>query len=59
MLMIPVEHPKGYEESLTNMPADIRVAVPHYKPIRNETDEEPDYFLHDDEWLVYLTLSKD
>ena len=37
-----------------NMPTDIRVAVPYYKPTRNETGEEPNYFLHEtDEWLVY------
>ena len=46
---------KAMAESLKlNMPADIRVAVPYYKPTRNETGEEPNYFLHEtDEWLVY------
>ena len=46
---------KAMAESLKlNMPTDIRVAVPYYKPTRNETGEEPDYFLHEsDEWLVY------
>ena len=46
---------RAMKESLKlNMPTDIRVAVPYYKPIRNQTDEEPDYFLHEtDEWLVY------
>ena len=46
---------KAMAESLKlNMPADIRVAVPYYKPTRNETREEPNYFLHEtDEWLVY------
>ena len=41
-----------------NMPTDIRVAVPYY-PTRNETGEEPDYFLHEsEEWLVYPLPSK-
>ena len=37
-----------------NTPEDIRVAVPWYKPSRNETDLVPDYFLHETaEWLVF------
>lgn len=37
-----------------NAPKDIRVAVPYYKPDRNETDRTPDYFLHEtDAWLKY------
>lgn len=37
-----------------NMPQDIRVAVPYFKPSRNKTDRLPEYFLHEtDEWLVY------
>ena len=37
-----------------NTPDDIRVAVPWYKPERNETDREPDYFLRKtNEWLVF------
>ena len=37
-----------------NMPEDIRVAVPWYKPSRNETDLVPDYFLREtSEWLVF------
>ena len=37
-----------------NTPEDIRVAVPWYKPERNETDLEPDYFIRKtDEWLVF------
>ena len=37
-----------------NTPSDIRVAVPWYKPGRNQTDIEPDYYLHEtDEWLVF------
>ena len=37
-----------------NTPEDMRVAVPWYKPSRNETDIEPDYFVHETaEWLVF------
>lgn len=37
-----------------NMPADIRVAVPYYKPSRNETSRVPDYYLHEtNAWLKY------
>jgi uncharacterized protein len=37
-----------------NTPEDIRVAVPWFKPTRNETDVVPDYFLHETaEWLVF------
>jgi hypothetical protein len=37
-----------------NTPVDIRVAVPWFKPTRNETDVIPDYFLHETaEWLVF------
>ena len=37
-----------------NMPEQVRVAVPFYKPARNQTDREPEYFLYEsDEWLVY------
>ena len=37
-----------------NTPEDIRVAVPWFKPTRNETDIKPDYFLHETaEWLVF------
>ena len=36
-----------------NMPTDVRVAVPWYKPSRNRTGHEPDYYLHETEdWLV-------
>ncbi len=36
-----------------NMPADVRVAVPWYKPASNRTSRIPDYFLHEtDRWLV-------
>ena len=37
-----------------NFPQDVRVAVPYFKPSRNETDRRPEYFLHEtDEWLIY------
>lgn len=37
-----------------NTPEDIRVAVPWFKPSRNETDLTPDYFLREtDAWLVF------
>lgn len=37
-----------------NTPGDIRVAVPYYKPSRNEVGREPDYYLHATEaWLKY------
>jgi hypoxanthine phosphoribosyltransferase len=37
-----------------NTPEDIRVAVPWFKPTRNETDVIPDYYLHETaEWLVF------
>ncbi|HNP36798.1 MAG TPA: phosphoribosyltransferase family protein [Woeseiaceae bacterium] len=37
-----------------NTPEDIRIAVPWYKPSRNETDLTPDYYIHEtDEWLVF------
>lgn len=37
-----------------NTPEDIRMAVPWYKPSRNETDLVPDYYLRETaEWLVF------
>ena len=37
-----------------NMPADVRVAVPYYKPGRNKTSLTPDYYLHETEiWLKF------
>ena len=37
-----------------NTPEDIRIAVPFYKPTRNETDIVPDYYEHETtEWLVF------
>lgn len=37
-----------------NIPSDIRIAVPYYKPSRNRTDRVPDYYLHETEqWLKF------
>ncbi len=37
-----------------NTPEEIRVAVPWFKPDRNQTDIVPDYYLHETtEWLVF------
>jgi len=36
-----------------NMPRDVRLAVPWYKPSNNRTGRVPDYYLHEtDKWLV-------
>ena len=36
-----------------NMPADVRVAAPYYKPANRRTARIPDYYLHEcNEWLV-------
>jgi hypoxanthine phosphoribosyltransferase len=37
-----------------NTPGDIRMAMPYYKPSRNQTDLKPDYYLYETEqWLKY------
>ena len=37
-----------------NTPAEIRVAVPYYKPTRNRVGVEPDYHLHETEqWIKF------
>ncbi len=37
-----------------NMPEDVRIAVPWFKPARNRTNMTPDYWNHEtDEWLVF------
>jgi hypoxanthine phosphoribosyltransferase len=37
-----------------NMPAEVRIAVPYYKPSRNQTSFKPDYYLHETKvWLKY------
>ena len=36
-----------------NMPHDVRVAAPYYKPARNRTDRVPDYYVRETyNWLV-------
>jgi len=36
-----------------NMPENVRIAVPWYKPDNNRTTRAPDYYLHEtDRWLV-------
>jgi hypoxanthine phosphoribosyltransferase len=40
--------------SRNNMPKDVRVACPWYKPKNNKVDRVPDYYVHEsDEWLVF------
>jgi hypoxanthine phosphoribosyltransferase len=40
--------------SRANMPKNIRIACPSYKPQNNKTDIVPDYFVHESaEWLVF------
>ena len=42
------------ERARRNTPRDIRIATAYYKPESNETDREPDYFVHETErWLVF------
>lgn len=37
-----------------NMPEEIRIAAPWYKPEKNRTERVPDYYLHEtDDWLVF------
>jgi hypoxanthine phosphoribosyltransferase len=37
-----------------NLPDDIRVATPWFKPKKNVTGIIPDYFIHEtDQWLVF------
>lgn len=41
-------------KSRRNAPRDIRVAVPYYKPDRNQTERVPDYYLHETgQWLKF------
>jgi hypoxanthine phosphoribosyltransferase len=43
-----------HDKARLNTPADIRVAVPYYKPGRNETGRIPDYFLHEtNQWIKF------
>jgi hypoxanthine phosphoribosyltransferase len=47
-----IEHLRG--KARLNTPHDIRIAVPYYKPTRNQVNFAPDYYLHETEqWLKY------
>lgn len=47
-----IEHLR--KKARRNSPQGIRVAVPYYKPSRNQTGRVPDYFLHESEaWLKF------
>ncbi len=42
------------EKLRRNTPREIRVAVPYYKPTRNQTALVPDYYLHETErWIKF------
>lgn len=42
------------DKSRRNTPNDIRIATPWFKPNNNQTEREPEYFLHaTDDWLVF------
>ena len=33
---------------------EIRIATPYFKPNKNQTENKPDYYLHEtDQWLVF------
>ncbi len=37
-----------------NMPEDVRIAVPYYKPTRNQIGKAPDYYVYETaDWLKY------
>jgi hypoxanthine phosphoribosyltransferase len=41
-------------ETRLNMPKEVRIAIPFYKPSRREVDFEPDYYVHETTaWLKY------
>ncbi len=42
------------DKARKNIPHDVRMAMPWYKPERNIIGVEPDYFIHKtDDWLVF------
>ncbi len=42
------------EKARRNAPEDIRVAVPYYKPERNQTEMVPEYYLHEtSRWIKF------
>ncbi|WP_394205117.1 phosphoribosyltransferase [Shewanella waksmanii] len=45
---------KLQEQMRLNMPQDVRIACPYYKPKNNSVSISPDYFIHEsEEWLVF------
>ena len=47
-----IQHLK--DKAKLNTPEDIRVAVPYYKPDRNQTSRIPDYYIHaTDAWIKF------
>ena len=37
-----------------NMPTNVKIATPWYKPGNNQTKLTPDYYLHEtDKWIVF------
>ncbi len=41
-------------KSRRNMPKEVRIATPWYKPGNNQTALKPDYYIHEtDQWLVF------
>ncbi len=43
-----------HQRARRNMPHDVRVATPWFKPSNNLTDMTPDYYIHEtDRWLVF------
>lgn len=42
------------DKARLNTPDDIRIAVPYFKPSRNQTERVPDFYLHETErWLKF------
>ena len=42
------------DKARKNIPHDVRMAMPWYKPKRNIINIEPDYYIHEtDDWLVF------
>lgn len=42
------------EKTRRNMPQDLRIACPWYKPLQSKVDIVPDYYLREtDKWLVF------
>jgi len=48
------------EKTRRNMPNNMKVACPWFKPNRNMTDYQPDFYVHEtDKWLVFPHELKD